>query len=92
MTPTEQLERIQELERYFDLRRSADMRAIKRWQAAGPNRELTWPDHADLVVWLLEENEKLRVLAHPSPVDFYQQTPLTTKLQGTGGAKPVEDK
>ncbi len=38
----------------FDLRWKADMRAIKRWQAEQPGRELTWPDHADLCVWLLE--------------------------------------
>lgn len=69
MTPVKQIqalsERIQELERYFDLRRNANMRAIKRWQAAGPDRELRWPDHADMVVWLLEENDKLRVATKP---------------------------
>jgi hypothetical protein len=37
----------------FDLRWKADMRAIKRWQAAHPGNELVWPDHADLVVWLM---------------------------------------
>ena len=41
----------------FGLRWKADMRAIKRWQAAGPDRELTWPDHADMVVWLLDQLE-----------------------------------
>ena len=46
-----------ELQATFNLRWDADMRAIKRWQAAGPDRELTWPDHADLVVWLLERLE-----------------------------------
>lgn len=44
-------------DREFDLRWKADQRAIKRWQAAGPGRDLTWPDHADLVVWLLERLE-----------------------------------
>ncbi len=47
----------------FDLRWKADMRAIKRWQAAHsdrPNVELTWPDHADMVVWLLGEVERLK--------------------------------
>ena len=39
----------------FETRWAADMRAIKRWQAAGPDRELIWPDHADLCVWLLEQ-------------------------------------
>ncbi len=49
------VERLAELEALFDLRWAADMRAIKRWQAAGTGRELTHPDHADLVVWLLEQ-------------------------------------
>ena len=31
------------------------MRAIKRWQAAHPGNDLRWPDHADLVVWLMEQ-------------------------------------
>lgn len=53
------IDRVRELDDLFDRRWQADMRAIKRWQGAGPGRELTWPDHADLVVWLLEENDKL---------------------------------
>lgn len=43
-----------ELEQIFDLRWKADMRAIKRWQEA-TGRMLTWPDSADLSVWLLEK-------------------------------------
>lgn len=39
----------------FDLRWKADQRAIKRWQAAHPGNDLTWPDHADMVVWLMDE-------------------------------------
>ena len=39
----------------FDLRWKADQRAIKRWQAAHPGNDLTWPDHADMVVWLMEQ-------------------------------------
>lgn len=42
----------------FDLRWKAEMRAIGRWQAAHPGKELVWPDHADLVVWLLGELER----------------------------------
>jgi hypothetical protein len=38
----------------FDLRWKADMRAIEMWQKAHPGNDLVWPDHADLVVWLLE--------------------------------------
>lgn len=50
-----------ELLHTFNLRWEADMRAIRRWQLAQPGprsrNELTWPDHADLVVWLLEQLE-----------------------------------
>lgn len=52
------LDDIKDQDRSFDLRWNADQRAIKRWQAAAPageDRSLTWPDHADLVVWLLEQ-------------------------------------
>lgn len=55
------VEQIEEHERSFDLRWNADMRAIKRWQAAAPGRELTWPDHADLCVWLLEQSDRSAV-------------------------------
>lgn len=41
----------------FKLRWDADMRAIKRWQKE-TGHELTWPDHADLVVWLLQKLEE----------------------------------
>lgn len=44
-----------ELRRTFDLQRRAQMRAIERWQAEHPGNDLTWPDHADMVVWLLEQ-------------------------------------
>lgn len=61
-------EKLAEHESSFKLRWAADMRAIKRWQAEAPGRELTWPDHADLCVWLLSERDALRsrydVLAH----------------------------
>lgn len=43
----------------FDLRWKADMRAIKRWQKA-TGKTAIWPDHADLCVWLLEQNDKLK--------------------------------
>lgn len=51
------LESIDDNERLFDLRWKADMRAIKRWQAAHPGNDLVWPDHADLCVWLMEQLE-----------------------------------
>jgi hypothetical protein len=46
--------------RSFDLRWSADVLAIARWRQAAPSRELTWPDHADLVVWLLSDGRAAR--------------------------------
>lgn len=48
---------LNEMQASFDLRWEADMRAIRRWQAAHPGRDLVWPDHADLVVWLMEQLE-----------------------------------
>lgn len=44
------------MQKTFDLRWAADMRAIKRWQDATGKTD-TWPDHADMVVWLLEQLE-----------------------------------
>ena len=43
-----------ELRQSFDVRWEADMRAIKRWHDAGGD-ELTWPDHVELQIWLLEQ-------------------------------------
>jgi hypothetical protein len=48
---------LESFEQSFDLRWNADMRAIKRWRAAGTRRELTMPDHVDLVMWLMEQLE-----------------------------------
>jgi hypothetical protein len=42
----------------FDLRWAADMRAIKLWQEK-TGKELVWPDHADLVVFLGEKVSRL---------------------------------
>jgi hypothetical protein len=51
-------DQIADLERTFDLRWKADMRAIARWRSENPSaRELIMPDHADLVVWLLDQLE-----------------------------------
>lgn len=46
---------VQDSEFTLEIRWEADMRAIKRWQEANPGNGLTWPDHADLVVWLLDQ-------------------------------------
>jgi hypothetical protein len=45
---------LRDYEASFDLRRAADKRAIARWREGYPEREPLWPDHADLVAWLLE--------------------------------------
>lgn len=50
-------EELDNLRRTFDIRWKADMRAIKHWQKAHPGKENIWPDHADMVVWLLDQLE-----------------------------------
>jgi chromosome segregation ATPase len=50
---------IAELRATLNMRYDADQRAIRRWQAAHPGNELTWPDHADMVVWMLERCDTL---------------------------------
>ena len=52
-TDDDDTERLADLERLFNHRWDADMRAIKMWQAAHPGNDLVWPDHAEMVVWLL---------------------------------------
>lgn len=48
----ESMQECAELQHIFDMRWEADMRAIKDWQAI-TGRDMTWPDHADLCVFLL---------------------------------------
>jgi hypothetical protein len=56
-------EELAELQATFDLRWKADRRAIAMWEAEDPKRRaLMWPDHADLVVWLMG-----RLLPRPEP-------------------------
>lgn len=55
---TDLKEEIAELEAIFDLRWKADMRAIERWREGHPERSRVMPDHADMVVWLLEQLDK----------------------------------
>lgn len=51
-----------ELQDSFDMRWKADMRAIKKWQAANQGNDLVWPDHVDLVVWLMAERDGANAL------------------------------
>lgn len=54
-----------ELRQTFDLQWQADMRAIKAWQAAGPGRDLTWPDRSKLTEWLLEQLQEAAKVVEP---------------------------
>ncbi len=47
---------LDEMNASFQLRWKADMRAIKRWQKA-TGKTMTWPDHVDLVCWLMKQLE-----------------------------------
>jgi hypothetical protein len=47
-------------DKLLDRRWDADLRGAKKWQEA-TGKTLTWPDHAELVTWLLEQlDEKQR--------------------------------
>ena len=50
----------------LDLRQAADEMAIAKWSAAHPVSELMIPDHADLVIWLLDQL---------AGVSHYEKTP-----------------
>lgn len=43
----------------FDRLWEADMRGIKMWQKANPDKELVWPDRAQHVAWILDQIAKL---------------------------------
>ena len=55
-----------EMNHIFDLRHKADMRGIKMWQEK-TGKNLTWPDHADIVVFLLEKIDALASQAATKP-------------------------
>lgn len=57
---SEAYDTILESEQSFEIRWAADMRAIKRWQEDHPGNDLVWPDHVDLVIWLLEKLEAIK--------------------------------
>ena len=52
-------EKIKGLEVTLDLIHDADMRAIKMWQEAHPDKENMWPDQAMMVCWLMERVKDL---------------------------------
>ena len=47
---------LSEMNQSFELRWQADLRAIERWQKA-TGKTMTWPDCADLSVWLMDRLE-----------------------------------
>jgi hypothetical protein len=44
-----------ELQLWFDVRQAADQMALATWRAAHPGDETPIPEHADLVIWLLDQ-------------------------------------
>lgn len=44
-----------ELQFWFDMHQASDQMALAQWRAAHPVSELMIPDHADLVIWLLDQ-------------------------------------
>lgn len=48
-----------EWDKVLEMRHEADVRAIRRWRAASPGRDLMLPDHADLVLWMIDERENM---------------------------------
>lgn len=63
-----------ERDQSFDIRWNADMRAIKKWHDAGGD-PMTWPDHADLCVWLMER------IAHLGRMTAYAHHRDTCELE-----------
>lgn len=65
----------------FELQLRADQRAVKRWREAHPGNEMTSPDRADLVVWLMGQLDEARA-AYNRFVDAVhdQMPPLEREL------------
>lgn len=76
--------KIAELQASADLRWKADMRAIERWHAAHPDKELVWPGCADLCVWLMGELDEVNARIATAPIGR-----LTSK-SGAGPCNIVE--
>ena len=66
-----------DLQRTFDMTWAAQQRAIAAWQERH-DEPMTWPDHAVLVDWLLEDRERMRValkeIAEPTYGTEWTQT------------------
>ena len=81
-----------DLQTTLNMRWDADQRAIARWKAEKPaERDLTWPDHVDLVVWLAEENDRIRGTARLQAEVFVYEPRLTCSVwQDYGGVRDEE--
>lgn len=53
----EAMENQKDLEASLDLQWKAAMRAIKLWHEENPDKQLTWPDAAKLMLWLMGKVE-----------------------------------
>lgn len=51
---------IKEREQAFEIHWNATRTATKLWQEQHPGQEGTWPDHANLCVWLMGQLEAIR--------------------------------
>lgn len=46
---------VRELEKFLEVIREAEARAIEMWRVAHVGREHIWPGRAKLILWLLEQ-------------------------------------
>ena len=53
-----------ELQLWFDVRSAADQMVRAKWRDAHPGNELVIPEHADLVIWLLDQLASFRETNH----------------------------
>jgi len=77
-----------ELGHSFDMRWGASRRATERWQAANPGNDLTWPDHADLVAWCLDQVSAIREAAKAltDPDCHYDGSTIVIRCESHGDA------
>jgi hypothetical protein len=61
-TALDALQAAEELQSIFDREWEIDMKAVARWRAARPGRELMLPSRTNMVVWLLEQLERAEEL------------------------------
>lgn len=58
-----------ELQRVFDMQREAEQRAVKLWREGHPERDLTFPDRANLVLFLLGRIAQLEAALNATPAE-----------------------